>query len=215
MQEKLDQEGKAKQKQARLAQTRKDHQERSQRLKLKKLNQGRSGGQTQEREEWERSNWEDERRLDDQQRIRLDELLDVVQDTNLKPREDIQAESSGARLEDISNNTTVRINFKIRDGDIWKPVSTHVTERSNSSEIEKVAMKWVREKWRLFNTELRMLAPQQCYNAAITDGTYTILLMRESDINIDHEPLLSVMKIGIEAKEQTPNPRPQKDLSEI
>ena len=38
---------------------------------------------------------------------------------------------------------------------------------------------------------------------------------RESDINIDHEPLLSVMKIGIEAKEQTPNPQSQKDLSEI
>ena len=177
-QEKLDQEEKAKQKQARLAQTRKDHQERSQRLKLKKLHQGRSGGQTQEREEWERSNWEDERRLEDQQRIGLDELLDVVQDTNLQPREDIQAESSGARLEDISNNTTVRINFKIRDGDIWKPVSTHLTERSDSSEIEKVAMKWVREKWRLFNTELRMLAPQQCYDAAITDGTYTMTHMR-------------------------------------
>ena len=214
-QEKLDQEEKAKQKQARLAQTRKDHQERSQRLKLKNLHQGRSGGQTQEREEWERSNWEDERRLEDQQRIGLDELLDVVQDTNLQPREDIQAESSGAGLEETSNNTAVRINFKTRDGDIWKPASTHVTERSDSSEIEKVAMKWVREKWRLFNTELRMLAPQQCYDAAITDGTYTILLMRESDINIDHEPLLSAMKIGIEAKEQTPNPRPQKDLSEI
>ena len=138
-----------------------------------------------------------------------------MQDTNLQPREDIQAESSGARLEDISNNTTVRINFKIRDGDIWKPVSTHLTERSDSSEIEKVAMKWVREKWRLFNTELRMLAPQQCYDAAITDGTYTILLMRESDINIDHEPLLSALKIGIKAKEQVLNPRPQKGLKEI
>ena len=214
-QEKLDQEEKDKQKQARLAQTRKDHQERSQGLKLKKLHQGRPRGQAQEREEWERSNWEDERRLGDQQRIGLDELLDIVQDTNLQPREDIQAESSGAGLEETSNNTAVRINFKTRDGDIWKPVSTHLTERSDSSEIEKVAMKWVREKWRLFNTELRMLAPQQCYDTAITDGTYTILLMRESDINIDHEPLLSAMKIGIEAKEQTPNPRPQKDLSEI
>ena len=214
-QEKLDQEEKAKQKQARLAQTRKDYQERSQRLKQKRLHQEKSGGQAQEREEWERLNWEDERRLGDQQRIGLDELLDTVQDTNLQPQEDIQAESSGAGLEETSNNTAVRINFKARDGDIWKPASTHVTERSNSSEIEKVAMKWVREKWRLFNTELRMLAPQQCYDAAITDGTYTILLMRESDINIDHEPLLSAMKVGIEAKEQTPNPRPQKDLSEI
>ena len=200
-QEKLHQEEKAKQKQARLAQTRKDHQERSQRLKLKRLHQEKSGGQAQEREEWERPNFEDERRLEDQQRIGLDELLDIVQDVNPQPWEDIQAESLGARLEETSDNTTVRINFKIRDGVIWKPVSTHVTERSDSSEIEKVAMKWVRKKWRLFNTELRMLAPQQCYDAAITDGTYTILLMRESDINIDHEPLLSAMKIGIEAKE--------------
>ena len=76
-------------------------------------------------------------------------------------------------------------------------------------------MKWVREKWRLFNTELRMLAPQQCYDAAITDGTYTLLLMRESDISIDHEPLLSALKIDIEAKEQVLNPRPQKGLKEI
>ena len=158
---------------------------------------------------------DDERRLEDQQRIGLDELLDIIQDVNPQPREDIQAESSGAGLEKTSDNITIRINFKIRDGVVWKPVSTHLTERSDSSEIEKVAMKWVRKKWRLFNTELRMLAPQQCYDAAITDGTYTILLMRESDINIDHEPLLSAMKIGIEAKEQTPNPRLQKDLSEI
>ena len=158
---------------------------------------------------------EDERRLEDQQRIRLDELLDMVQDTDLEPREDIQAESSKPRFEETSNNTTVHINFKIRDGIIWKPVSTHLTERSESSEIEKVAMKWVREKWRLFNTELRMLAPQQCYDAAIVHGTYTILLMRESDISIDHEPLLSAMKIGIEAKEQVLNPRPQKDFKEI
>ena len=214
-QEKLDQEEKAKQKHARLAQTRKDHQERSQRLKLKRLHQEKSGGQAQEREEWEQPNLEDERRLGDQQRIGLDELLDIVQDVNPQPREDIQAESSGARLEETSDNTTVRINFKIRDGVIWKPVSTHVTERSDSSEIEKVAMKWVRKKWRLFNTELRMLAPQQCYDAAMTNGTYTILLMQESDINIDHEPLLSAMKIGIEAKERTPHPRSEKDLSEI
>ena len=147
---------------------------------------------------------EDERRLGDQQRIGLDELLDIVQDVNLQPRQDIQAESSGARREETSNNTTVRINFKIRDEGIWKPASAHIIERSDSSEIQKVAMNWVREKWRLFNTELRMLAPQQCYDAAIADGTYTILLMRESEINIDCEPLLSAMKIGIEAKEQVP-----------
>ncbi len=63
-------------------------------------------------------------------------------------------------------------------------------------------MNWVRGKWRLFNTELRMLAPQQCYDAVIADSTYTILLIRESEIDIDNELLLSAMGIGIEVKEQ-------------
>ena len=58
--------------------------------------------------------------------------------------------NSNTRLE---NDTTVRINFKIRDGDIWETSSTHLSERSDSSEFEKVAMKWVRENWRLFNHE--------------------------------------------------------------
>ena len=43
----------------------------------------------------------------------------------------------------------------------------------------------------------------------------TLLLMREFNVNIDHEPLLSAMKIGIEAKKQVLNPRPQNDLEEI
>ena len=47
-----------------------------------------------------------------------------------------------------------------------------------------------------------MLAPQQCYDAVIADGTSTILLMQESEINIDYELLLSAMEIGIDAKKQ-------------
>ena len=85
-------------------------------------------------------------------------------------------------------------------------------ERSGSSEIEKVATNWVRRQWRLFNTEVRMLAPQQCYDAVIADGGYTILLIRESEINIDYELLLSAMKIGIEAKGQGRGFGTQEDL---
>ena len=70
-------------------------------------------------------------------------------------------------------------------------------------------------KWRLFNTELRMLAPQQCYEAVIADGTYTILLIQESEIDIDTELLLSAMNIGIEANEQGRCSEIQEDLEEI
>jgi hypothetical protein len=65
----------------------------------------------------------------------------------------------------------------------------------------KAAINYVRDKWRLFNTELRILAPEQCCEAVISDGTYTILLMRESQIDIDYDLMLSAMKIGGEAKE--------------
>ena len=77
-------------------------------------------------------------------------------------------------------------------------------------------MNWVRGKWRLFNIELRMLAPQQqCYDAVIADGTYTILLIRESKIDIDIELLLSAINIGIETNEQDRCFETQKDLEEI
>ncbi len=46
-----------------------------------------------------------------------------------------------------------------------------------------------------------MLAQQQCCEAMITDGTRTVLLMLESQIDIDYDLILSATKIGAEAKE--------------
>ena len=63
-------------------------------------------------------------------------------------------------------------------------------------------MNWVLGKWRLFNTKLCILAPQQCYDIMITDCTYTILLTQESELDIDNELPVSAMDIGIEATEQ-------------
>lgn len=60
-----------------------------------------------------------------------------------------------------------------------------------------------------------MLAPQQCFEAVVADNTYTVLLMRESQINIDYELLLSAMKIGVEAKEATYRFEPRANFEEI
>lgn len=75
-------------------------------------------------------------------------------------------------------------------------------------------MDWVRRKWRLFNAELRMLAPEQCYEAVTADGTYTVLLIRESEIDIDYELVLSA-KIGLEAKELASRLKSQEESEEI
>lgn len=120
--EKRDWEEKAKQQQARQIRARETNRARSQRLKLKKQYSKTLREQAQEREEGEelqRPSLEDERRLEDQQRIGLDELLDTDQDIDLQPGEDILT-SPAVRLEEVSN----------------------------FSEIEKVAMNWVRRKWR-------------------------------------------------------------------
>ena len=146
-QERREQEEIAKQ-QPRRIQARKYRQGRLQRLKLKKVYRERPGGQAQEREEGERlqsPNLEEERRLEDQQRVGTDELLDMDQNIDPQPGEDIQAESSGARIKDASNHTTVGVNFKIRDRGVWKPASAHTVEYSDSSEIEKVVTNWARE----------------------------------------------------------------------
>jgi len=195
-QEKRDQQKKVKRQQAYQTRTEKDRQERLQRIKLTKR-RGRPEGHVQR---LPNPNLEDERILENQQRIGLDESFDIGEDIIPQTVEDNYAESSGTPLEEEFNSTKVRINFKVHDGDTWKPAPAYVVERSNSSKIEQVAINWIRAKWRLFTTELRMLAPQQCYNAVTADGTYTILLMRESEINVSYESLISATDIGIEAK---------------
>ncbi|KAK3175348.1 hypothetical protein OEA41_002595 [Lepraria neglecta] len=157
----MEKQKRAKPQEARRIQAKKDNEARLQRIRLREQYLKSLGEQAQERgKELQGPSLEDERRLEEQQRNGLDELLAMDQDEDQQPGED--------------SNTTIRIHFKYCEGGVWKPASAHTIERSNSTEIEKLATNWIRQKWRLFNTELRMLAPQQCHDAVVADGTYTI-----------------------------------------
>jgi len=68
----------------------------------------------------------------------------------------------------------------------------------NSFKVERVAKKKIREKIRLFNIELRMLTSQKCYQAVMIDETYTVLLIRKSEIYIDDELQISAMNVCID-----------------
>ncbi len=68
----------------------------------------------------------------------------------------------------------------------------------DSFEIERVAKKKIREKIRLFNIELRMLTSQKCYQIVMIDETYTVLLIRKSEIYIDDELQISAMNVRID-----------------
>lgn len=117
------------------------------------------------------SDLEDERRAEDQQRIGPDELLDMDSGDDIVAGPEVQAE-------EVPKKTRLGINFRVGNRGTWEPASAHTIERSDFFTIEKVTANRVRRKRRLFNIELRMLAPQLCFEAVVADNTYTVLLMR-------------------------------------
>lgn len=60
-----------------------------------------------------------------------------------------------------------------------------------------------------------MLTSQQCYDVVIVDRIYTILLIRELEIDIDIELLLFAMNIDIEAKKSIRYFVIQEDIEEL
>ena len=58
---------------------------------------------------------------------------------------------------------------------------------------------------RLFDTELHMMLPQDCLKTVTTNGTYTVLLLSETQINIDDELMESAGVVHTKALARTKN----------
>ena len=52
----------------------------------------------------------------------------------------------------------------------------------------------------MLNTELRVLAAHWCHGGAGAGGTLGVLMMRESEINIGDDAVVSAMKTGVKVK---------------
>ena len=89
----------------------------------------------------------------------------------------------------------IRITFYVRERGAWRTSHTLDVDPSNPSEVERVAVKYMRKRIRLFDTELNILTPQDCFEAAIIDGRNTILLIPETEIEIGPELEASVAKL--------------------
>ena len=189
-------------------------QERLKKERLKKEERERQEQEGRERLEYQ--SLEDQQRLQDQQRLEQEELLEEEEldqeEMNQQTEQDVNRGETSAnlpstkkarkpetQLEKRSDNTKIRINFKFREEGSWKDASFLMIDPFDPSEVERVAKKKIREKIRLFDTELRMLTPQECYQAVMIDGTYTVLLIRESEIYIDDELQISAMDVRIDA----------------
>lgn len=61
--------------------------------------------------------------------------------------------------------------------------------------VERVALKHMRKRIRLFDTDLNILTPQHCFEAATNSGKNTILLIPEEDIDIGEDLENSVKEL--------------------
>jgi len=66
--------------------------------------------------------------------------------------------------------------------------SRSLVDRSDSSEVKRIAIKYMRKGGRMhiFDTNLRMLTPQTCFEAVAVDGRNTILLIPERELDTDN-----------------------------
>jgi len=218
--ERQEQEERERQEQEERERQEQEERERQEQEERERQEQEERERQKQEgRERLEYQSLEDQQRLQDQQRLEQEELLEEEEldqeETNQQTEQDVnrgetpanlpstkKARKPETQLEKRSDNTKIRINFKFREEGFWKDASFLMIDPFDPSEVERVAKKKIREKIRLFDTELRMLTPQECYQAVMIDGTYTILLIRESEIYIDDELQISAMDVRIDALSQ-------------
>jgi hypothetical protein len=81
----------------------------------------------------------------------------------------------------------VRIEFKIHERDDWRTVRSLLVDSSDPSEVERVATKYMRKGIRAFDSSLNLLVPRMCFEAAIADGSNTILLVPENTIQVNNQ----------------------------
>jgi hypothetical protein len=67
----------------------------------------------------------------------------------------------------------------------------------------------MRKQIRLFDTELNILTPRDCFEAAIANGKNTILLMPENEIDIGQELEASIAEL-VSERDSTAEEGPKK-----
>lgn len=101
-----------------------------------------------------------------------------------------EARREEARREDAEHaKDRVCIHFKIGENKIWRVVQSLWVERSDLSEVIRVAKKNMRKGLRIFDTNMQLLAPDDCFEAVTADGTNTIVLVPQMQLEIDDQML--------------------------
>jgi hypothetical protein len=91
-----------------------------------------------------------------------------------------------------------------------------LVDPSDPSEVKRIAIKYMRkgERMHIFGTNFRMLTAQTCFEAVTADGTNTILLIPEREIDTDNLSISvsrkrSDLQTNSEAGPSIPEPNPE------
>ncbi|KJF60469.1 uncharacterized protein CIMG_11616 [Coccidioides immitis RS] len=112
-----------------------------------------------------------------------------------------------SRLEDVSTGArTATIIFKAREQGNWVDtykMDINPSEPSDRSMVERMAKKDARNRLATFyDKDLKPIAPVQCCDAAIEDGTDTIFMVFGGELNVDEEMLASVSQYADSERER-------------
>lgn len=94
--------------------------------------------------------------------------------------EEHEQEKQGPQARDM-----ICIHFKTRENSIWRDVQSLWVSRSDPSEVARVAKKNMRKGLRTFDTNGQLIAPDDIFEAVTVDGTNTVLLIPQRDLDID------------------------------
>ncbi len=70
---------------------------------------------------------------------------------------------------------------------------------SDSSEVVRVPKKTMRKGLYMFDTNMRLLGPDDCFEAVTADGTDTILLTPQREFDVDDQELDSAYVLAYTA----------------
>ncbi|KAL5325404.1 hypothetical protein ACEPPN_006529 [Leptodophora sp. 'Broadleaf-Isolate-01'] len=177
------------------------------RVEQERLDQERLDQERLEREKWERLQQELKQNLErenlkramlEHERLRQGvlEKREQQRQEQLRQEEELQRRLEEERLQrerlgrerliqDQYEQEKVEIHFKVWKRHNWKELRSIYAHPTDSSEVEQIAKRYMRKKFRTFNTELQMLALQDCFQAVIDDRTHTILLVPQDNLRTD------------------------------
>jgi hypothetical protein len=103
------------------------------------------------------------------------------------------------RLERERSDREITINIFRWEDVAWKYLMRLTVDPENPSNVEELVNDYMDTGSRTCTTDLRMVSPEECFQAVLNNRTHTILLIAEDELVIDDRMLESARKLHDEA----------------